>query len=259
MEQTFNFWVFGDSFGSINDIGYSYNQLKKKYPSISDRQQLVNSEWPKHIAEHFGYVYDSKFNQAKPGRSADWYLMKLYRMIQKESIRPGDFVLISATAETRFEYSQDVSKQWLFDDPKSQLHMKTYQPTDINIAVGEDPIQERGIHPDCLHIYSNQYQDFNWLAHLHLMKHEMVKGYLDNLGITCLILQSLACRHNELPNNKLNWGEQPNPMDFVRQQVEFHNIDNADRIEMFDAFKNHFDHTHNEKYAKQLINYIDNG
>ena len=48
-------------------------------------------------------------------------------------------------------------------------------------------------------------------------------------------------------------------MDFVRQQVEFHNIDKADRIEMFDAFKNHFDHTHNEKYAKQLINYIDNG
>ena len=69
MEQTFNFWVFGDSFGSINDIGYSYNQLKKKYPSISDRQQLVNSEWPKHIAEHFGYVYDSKFNQAKSARN----------------------------------------------------------------------------------------------------------------------------------------------------------------------------------------------
>ena len=259
MEPTYNFWVFGDSFGTINDIGYSYHQIKKKYPSMSDRQQLVNSEWPKYIAEHFGFNYDSKFNQAQSGKSADWYLMKLYRMIHKESIRPGDFVLISATAETRFEYSQDISKEWKFNNPESQAHMKTYQPTNFDLGVGDDPIQERGIHPDCLQIYSNLYQDFSWLAHLHLMKHEMVKGYLDNLGISCCIVQSLACRHNELPDNKLNWGEQPNPMKVVLQQTKYHNIKEEDNVEMYDSLKNHFDHIHNKVYAEQLIEYINNG
>ncbi len=258
MAQTFNFWIFGDSFGVSNDITEYYPELKSKYPTIPNRQEIIGTEWVKHIAEHFGYKYDDQFNLARHGKSADWYLMRLYRMIQKGSIRKGDFVLITATAETRFEYSTNIDKQFDFANPKYNDHLKTFHMPKPNQVFG----QNNGVNdiiPDCITTYMTLHQDPTWLSHLHLMKHEMIKGFLDSLGINCVIVQSIACRIDTLPTNNLNWGKHPthpNPMLLVEESADEYNIDPRDRFNFYQCFKNHLSAKQNKVYADQLIGFL---
>ena len=191
MAQTFNFWVFGDSFGMVNGVTSYYPDMKDAYPDLPYRHDIDNTEWPRHIAEHFGYKYDNQFNLSRQGKSADWYLMRLYRMIQKESIRKGDFVLITATAETRFEYSTDINKEFDFINPRNNDHLKTFQIQQPNQLFGQNNGTNH-IMPDCIVTYMSLHQDYTWLSYLNLMKHEMIKGFLDSLGINCFIVQSIA-------------------------------------------------------------------
>ena len=255
-KPTYNFWIFGDSFGLDNDLTEYYYSLKTKYPTIPNKQDIIGSAWVKIIAEAKGYVYDSQFNLSRHSKSTDWYLMRLYRMIHKGAIRPGDFVLITATAETRFEYSTDIEKSFDFNNPYNNDHLQSYHMMTSNQAFGQDDSVLNKA-PGCLDTFMNLHQDLTWLAHLNLMKHEMVKGYLDNLGIDNMIIQSIGSRHDDLPENKLHWGQQPNPMLCIKDSIKEYNIDNEDSFKMYQAFRNHLDPKQNKIYANQLLEFFD--
>lgn len=244
-----NFWIFGDSFGIPNDVTEYYQELKSLYPTIPDRQDIIGSEWIRHIATHLGYDYNDDYNLCGYGKSADWYLMRLYRMIHKGAIRPGDFVLITATAETRFEYSDNIDKKYKFND--FNPHLKTFQNIFSAASAGPQPPQV----PSCLQSYMTLYQDHTWLAHLHLMKHEMVKGYLHNLGIDNMIVQGIGCRNDELPDNSLGWGKHPSPYILIDETMSNHGIADDHSFLTYMAFTNHLEPKQNKIYAEQLLEF----
>jgi len=247
------FWILGDSFGTSNDVTEYYHELKSAYPTIPNRQDIVNSEWVRIIAEHLQYEYNDEYNLSTYGRSADWYLMKLFRLINKKLISSNDFVLITSTAETRFEYSTDISKTYGFDSINS--HIKTFQ----NSTGHQDFTQKEGtMHwevPSSLQSYMTNNQDYTWLAHLHLMKHEFVKGYLDSLGIKNMIVQGIACRNDDLPDNSLGWGKQPSPEALIKETMGHYGITDDYTFLTYMAFKNHLEPKQNKIYAEQLLEF----
>ena len=249
-----NFWIFGDSFGMPNDITFYYHDMKKLYPNLPDKQDILGSEWVKYVAEGLGYQYNADFNMSKHGTSADWYMMQCFKMLQNNSIRQGDFVLITATAETRFQYSDNLDGKFSWDDPYQNGHLKPFMVLGPNQAFGQkDSVLKMA--PDCLYTYMNKYQDYTWLSYLHWMKHEFIKGYLDNLGIDCFIIQGLACRHDELPENKLGWGEHPNPLILIQDSIKEYDIKENEQFHMYQIFKNHLDPKQNKFYAEQILEY----
>ena len=247
------FWIFGDSFGMSNDVTEYYHELKSNYPTIPNRQDIIGTEWVKLIAEHLNYEYNDEHNLSRYGRSADWYLMRLFRLINKNIINPDDFVLITATSETRFEYSTDINETYEFDG--SNNHIKTFQ----NSTGHQDFTQKEGaMHwevPSSLQSYFTLHQDYTWLAHLHLMKHEFVKGYLDNLGIKNMIVQGIGCRNDELPDNNLGWGKQPSPEKLIKETMSNYNISDEYTFLTYMAFKNHLEPKQNKIYAEQLLKF----
>tara|TARA_R110002153_G_scaffold72733_2_gene190035 strand:- start:246 stop:1025 length:780 start_codon:yes stop_codon:yes gene_type:complete len=249
-----NFWIFGDSFGVPNDITSYYHNLKKSYPNLPDKQDIVGSEWVQYVAKALGYQYDLVFNMSKHGTSADGYMMRLFRMIQKEAIRPGDFVLITATAETRFQYSDDIEGKFDWNDPYKNGHLKHFHSLGAQQWIGQkDSVLTTA--PDCLYTYMNKYQDYTWLAYAHWMKHEFIKGYLDSLNIDSFIVQGIACRQDTLPENKLGWGKQPNPLLLIQESIKEYKIKEDEQFHMYQIFTNHLDPKQNKIYADQIIEY----
>lgn len=246
------FWIFGDSFGMSNDITEYYHELKSIYPSIPDRQDIVNCNWFEQIAEHLNYEYSDECNLCMYGKSADWYLMELFRLVNNKTIKQNDFVLITATSETRFEYSDDASKTYEFDGTND--HIKTFQNKFVS---GQDFTQEYNHFdiPQSLTSYMTLNQDYTWLSHLHFIKHEFVKGYLDSLGINNMIVQGIACRNDELPDNSLGWSKQPNPQELIKETMNNYGITDNHTFLTYMAFKNHLEPKQNKIYAEQLLEF----
>lgn len=247
------FWIFGDSFGVSNDVTEYYHELKSAYPTIPDRQDILGTEWVRHIATHLGYDYNDDYNLCSYGKSADWYLMRMFRLINKKVIEPNDFVLITSTAETRFEYSNDIDKKYEFDGINA--HIKTFQNSTGHTDFSQKSSTMHWEVPSSLQSYMTLNQDYTWLAHLHLMKHEFAKGYLDSLGIKNMIVQSIGCRNDELPDNSLGWGKQPSPELLIKETMSDYNIADDYTFLTYMAFRNHLEPKQNKIYAKQLLEF----